>query len=244
MLRRNCCTLLLAFMAFSFTGFAQQQLYGRIIKKGSREMLPGVNVRNASQDKYNQSDMGGNFKIPAATGDTLVFSSAGYRPDTVIVAPYMFDESFLVPLTANIVALAGVVVDEMTNYEQDSLKRREAYGFIFDRNPVKLMNKKQPGDAPGFSFSPISRLSSGEKQKRRFEKKLEEQEEEYYIDARFSPGHVSQLTGLKGDSLHNFMLRYRPSYHFCRSAGSKDILLYINDKLKEYKKSQGLQAKQ
>src|SRR5438067_1302356 len=145
MLRRNCCTLLI-FIAFPLIGFTQQQLYGRIIKKGSREMLPGVNVQNASQEEHNQSDMGGNFKIAAATGDTLIFTSAGYRSDTVIVAPYMFDESFLVPLTPNVVALARVEVDEMTNYEQDSLKRREDYGFILDRKPVKLVNKNKPGD--------------------------------------------------------------------------------------------------
>ena len=235
MLRGNWC-ILLFFIAFPSIGFAQQQLYGRVIKKGSREVLQGVNVKNARQDKYNESDIGGNYKIPAETGDTIIFSSAGYRPDTIIVAPYMFTEDFLVPLTPNVVTLVRVEVDEMTNYEQDSIKRRESYAFIFDRKPTKLMNKKSPGDAPGLSFSPISRFSSGEKQKRRFEKHLEEQEKDYYIDAKFSPGRVAQLTRLKDDSLHTFMVRYRPSYEFCRTASSRDILLYINDKLKLFKK--------
>jgi len=243
MLTGNCRLLLLLLIAFPSAGFAQQQLYGKVVKRGGTEILQGVTVWNASRNQYNQTDMGGNFKITAATGDTILFSSAGYRPDTVIVVPYMFDENYIVPLTPNVVTLARVEVDETTNYEQDSIKRRESYGFIFNRkHPVKLMNEKRPADAPGLNFSPIGYFSTGEKQKRRLEKRLEVQEKEYYIDAKFSPGRVSQLTRLKGDSLHDFMFRYRPSYKFCRNATSKDILLYINEKLTEYKKSKGAPA--
>lgn len=234
--------LLFFLIALPSAAFAQQELYGKVVKRGGTEILPGVTVFNVSRDKYNQTDMGGNFKITATAGDTLLFSSVGYRPDTIIVVPYMFDENYIVPLTPNVVTLARVEVDEMTNYEQDSLKRRESYGFILDRPHTKLVNKKKPGDAPGFSFSPIGRFSAAERHKRDFEKKLEEQEKDYYIDYKFSPGRVAQLTRLKGDSLHEFMLRYRPSYDFCRNATSKDILLYINEKLTEYKKSKGIPA--
>lgn len=235
MLRANCC-ILLVFITIPSIVIAQQELYGKVVKRGGTEILPGVTIKNASRQKYNQSDMGGNFKISAKTGDTLLFTSAGYRPDTVIVAQYMFSEEFLVPLTPNIVTLARVEVDEMSRYQSDSIKRREDYGFILDKkHPVSLLNEKRAADAPGLSFSPIGYFSTGEKQKRRLKERLEKQEKEYYIDYKFSPGRVAQLTGLKDDSLHTFLLRYRPSYKFCRNASSKDMLLYINDKLKLYK---------
>jgi len=57
------------------------------------------------------------------------------------------------------------------------------------------------------------------------------EDEEEYIDARFPRGRVAVLTKLTGDSLHQFMLRYRPSYKFCRSADNQAMLLYINDRL-------------
>jgi hypothetical protein len=238
MLKRNCCILLLL-LSFSGAGFAQQELYGRIIKKGSREVLSGVNVSNINQNKYNISDMGGNYKIPARAGDTIVFSSAGYRSDTAFVAADMLSDDYLVPLVPNVVALPNVEVDEMSKYEADSLKRREDYDFLFaKKHPVKLMNGKREGDAPGLNFSPIGYFSSGEKQERNFKKRVLQQEEDYYIDYKFSVTRVAQLTRLTGDSLHTFMLRYRPTYKFCRAATSKDILLYINDKVMAFRKGQ------
>lgn len=235
--QKNYCLLLLC-LSFSFTGFAQQQLFGRIKRTGSTEVLPGVSVTNSTRQNHNVSDMGGNYIISAKEGDIIVFSSAGYRPDTIVVALYMFDETYPVALIPNIVTLPGVEVDETAKYQADSMKRREDYEFVLNRkHPVKLMNEKRPGDAPGLNFSPIGYFSSGQEKERKFKKQLEKQEEEYYIDFKFPPSRVAMLTRLTGDSLHTFMLQYRPTYKFCRGAASKDMLLYINDKLKLFRKS-------
>jgi hypothetical protein len=99
------------------------------------------------------------------------------------------------------------------------------------------MNEKRPGDAPGFSFSPIGFFSKSEKQKRRLKKRIREEDEDEYIDLKFSNTRVSQLTRLKGDTLRLFMFTYRPSYTFCRKASNKDMFLYINDKFVLFKRS-------
>ena len=237
MLKENCC-ILSVMLVFSFSGYAQSELAGRVTKRGSTEILIGVNIANGTQKKYNVSDMGGNYKVPAAIGDSIFFTYVGYRPDTIIVQSYMLDESFLVPLTPHVVALSTVVVDEIINYQNDSIKRRDAYAFLYDKkHPVKLMNEKRQEDAPGLNFSPIGYFSTDEKQKRKFKQRLEWEEENAYIDYKFPITRVSQLTRLEGDSLHMFMLRYRPSYQFCRSASSKDIFLYINEKFKLFMKN-------
>ena len=155
MLKENTFSLLFIF-AFSSIGFAQQELAGKMVKKGSTEILAGVTVINRSLGKNNISDMGGNYKIPARAGDTILFSSAGYRPDTLIVRPYMLSESWLVDLSPNIVTLASVNVEEESNYQFDSVKRRDEYRYLLDRkHPIKLMNEKRANDAPGFNFSPF-----------------------------------------------------------------------------------------
>ena len=236
MLKENGCTLLFIF-AFPAIGFAQQELAGRVVKKGTTEILIGVTVINRNQQKSNRSDMGGNYKIPASPGDTILFSSAGYQPDTVIVSAYMFSESWLIDLSPNIVALPSVSVDEVSNYQIDSLKRRDEYRFLLDKkHPVTLMNEKRPGDGPGLSFSPLGYYSKEERNKRRLKRRLKQEEEDYYIDYKFPPARVAQLTRLKGDSLQLFLRLYRPSYAFCRKANSEDILLYINDKLSLFRK--------
>jgi hypothetical protein len=237
MLKENGLSLLFIF-AFSAIGFAQQELAGKIVKKGGREILIGVSVINLNLKRGNISDMGGNYKIPTLLGDTILFSSAGYQPDTLIVRSYMFSESWLVDLTPNIVALPYANVEEESNYQFDSLKRRDEYRFLLDRkHPVKFMNEKRPGDAPGLNFSPLGYYSKGEKRKRRLKKRLQLEEEDFYIDYKFPPARVARLTQLKGDSLQLFLRIYRPSYAFCRKANSQDMLLYINDKLKLFRKN-------
>lgn len=237
MLKENACGLLFIF-AFSSTGSGQQQLAGKIIKQGGTEILIGVSVINLNMQKGNTSDMGGNYKIPAHIGDTILFSSAGYQLDTLIVRSYMLSESWIVDLRPNIVTLPYVNVEEESNYQLDSLKRRDEYRYLLDRrHPVKFMNEKRPGDAPGLNFSPLGYYSKSEKRKRRLKKRLMQEEEDYYIDYKFPPARVARLTHLKGDSLQLFLRIYRPSYTFCRKATSEDMLLYVNDKIRIFRKT-------
>jgi hypothetical protein len=226
-----CCLIL-----FSSGAFAQGFLTGRIHKKSSPEVLTGVSVQNHTRKKYNLSDMGGNYKIPAEKGDTLIFSSAGYEPDTLIVRSYMFYESLTIELSPNLVLLPYMKVDEESNYRIDSLVRRNEYRFLLDRkHPIKLMNEKRPTDATGLSFSPLGYYSKTERRKRKLMVWLTRQEKEYYIDYKFPRAYVARLTRLREDSLQLFMYRYRPSYEFCRKASGQDILFYINDNLKKFR---------
>ena len=231
MVTRIFCTTLFVFFIVS-NGIAQQYLFGRILKKGSQEIIPGVSVHNFSTKKYNTSDLGGNYRIAASAGDTIVFTSAGYLADTLYLTGAAPAGGFNMLLVPNIVALPGVLVDEMSKYEADSMERKKDYSFIFDRkHPVKLMNEKRPGDAPGLNFSPIGFFSNREKQKRKLKKQVIAEDQEEYIDAKFPRTRVAFLTKLSGDSLQQFMLRYRPSYAFCRKADYQDMLFYINQKI-------------
>jgi CarboxypepD_reg-like domain len=227
-------------MVFFFTGFAQQYLAGKILKKGSPDIVPGVNIKNMSNNKYNTSDMGGNYRIIVQAGDTLIFSSAGYRPDTITANGSMLVNEYDIYLTSNIMALAVVEVDALSKYESDSIRRTEEYAYILNpKNRAKLVKtKKVSSDRPGFTFSPIAFFSKREKQKRKLLERIKQEDENEYIDVRFPRSRVAQVTGLTGDSLQRFMLLYRPGYDFCRKATSQDILLYINDKLILFRKGQ------
>jgi hypothetical protein len=234
---KACCCILIILLAFRSTGYAQQAMKGKVEKRGTTEIIIGANILNLKKGKHNISDMGGNYKITANRGDTIIFSSAGYLPDTVIVAGYMFTQDYLVALKPNVVRLQAVEVDESRNYELDSLQRHEDYKTLLEaRHPVKLMNEKRSADGPGLSFSPIGYFSKREKQKRRLKQRLKQEEQDYYIDSRFPRARVAQLTRLQGDSLQVFMYRYRPPYAFCRSASNQDIFFYINEKVKLFRK--------
>ncbi|MEO5682958.1 MAG: hypothetical protein ABIQ88_09965 [Chitinophagaceae bacterium] len=199
------------------------------------DILPGINVKNLRTSTYNTSDMGGNYKMAAAAGDSLLFSCAGYHTDTLVINNAMLVREYDVYLAPNIVALPAVQIDALNKYEADSLRRKEEYAFILDKkHPVKLWNEKRASDPPGLSFSPVGYFSKNEKQKRKLKQRLkaeEERDRQAHIDSRFSQARVAQLTRLSGDSLHQFMALYRPDFTFCRYVSSQDMVLYINDKL-------------
>ena len=231
-------TLLLPFSTLARQGQPQPipQLAGKVRSKTTNEILAGVTVRNAQLGKHNISDLGGNYRIAARPGDTLIFSSAAYHPDTLLIGQSIVGTATTIYLAENVAAMPAVKVTE-TDYQRDSIQRREEYAWLLNKkHPVKLWNEKRNGDDPGLSFSPIGYYSKEEVRKRRLKKRLAQQEEDYYIDSKFPRARVAALTGLKGDSLNQFMIRYRPTYKFCRSANGMDMLLYINDKLFFYRK--------
>jgi hypothetical protein len=224
-------------------GVAQRQLTGKIRLMSTNEVLSGVTISNRRLDQHNISDLGGNYRIAAQPGDTLILSSASTLTDTLLVSADMFSatangaDGYVVHLHAKIVSLPSVKITEINNYQKDSIQRHEDYAWLLDKkHPIKLWNEKTPGDAPGLNFSPIDYYSKGEVRKRQLKKRLKQEEEDYYIDFKFPRARVAALTGLKGDSLQQFLVRYRPTYKWCRSANMGDVLLYINDKLVLFRK--------
>jgi hypothetical protein len=138
-----------------------------------------------------------------------------------------------VTLYKQIVTLKNVTVT--SSYQADSLARRNYYSHIYERQPG-ITGRNTPSNGFGISLSPFSYFSYQAKQKRQLKKRLIRQEEENYVDRRFPVEWVARVTGLRGDSLSRFMALYRPSYTFCRKNDREKMLLYINEKFKEFKK--------
>ena len=99
--------------------------------KGNSELLFAATIENISQRKVNTSDLGGNYKIAAEIGDSMIFSHLGYISDTIVVNSTMFSERLPIELKEKITYLASVDVNEMSKYTLDSLSRREDYDYIF-----------------------------------------------------------------------------------------------------------------
>ena len=155
-------------------------------------------------------------------------------PDTATVIYSMLLALHDVTLYKEIITLKNVTVT--SSYQKDSLARRNYYSDIYARQPgITGLNTPQYGF--GVSVSPLSYFSYRAKQKRQLKKRLLKQEEESYVDRSFPKEWVSNLTGLRGDSLSRFMMLYRPSYKFCRENNREKMLIYISDKLKEFKKT-------
>jgi len=225
--------ILLLLLSTCFEIAAQDNVKGKIYDAQTDSVIAGVNVFNLNTKQSVRSGIDGNYTIAASEGDQIIFSRIGFRPDTATVIHSMLLALHEVTLYKEIITLKNVTVT--SSYQNDSLARRNFYSDIYARQPgITGLNTPQYGF--GVSVSPLSYFSYRAKQKRQLKKRLLKQEEESYVDRSFPKEWVSKLTGLRGDSISRFMMLYRPSYKFCRENNREKMLLYISDKLKEFKK--------
>ena len=228
-------TYLLLFLLSSFTGFAQQFLTGKVRKKENLEILGSVSIYNKTQRMHRLSDEEGNYRIMAQPGDVVIFSFVGYHADTIAVTAKILGAEFPILLDLRPVSLQAVTVGSLSNYQLDSLERRQVYNWIYEQEPQPVVERQRQGDGVGVELNVIPHGSSEVRQRLKLKKRILREEQVHYVNFRFSADYVSRLTHLEGDSLHQFMERYRPTYDFCRMAANVDMLVYINDSFKKFK---------
>jgi len=233
-MRQIFCFLI--FLLSDFVSFGQTFLTGTIRKKENQEVLISVNVFNKTQRKNRLSDEQGNYKIEAQAGDTVLFSYVGYRKDTVRITSTMLAAQFTVLMDLRPASLEAITVGNLSNYQVDSLERRQMYAWIYEQEPQPVIERQRQGDGVGVELNVIPHSSSEVRQRLHLKKRIIKEEEKHYVDFRFSPEYVSHLTHLQGDSLAQFLSRYRPSYDFCRKAVNIDMLVYVNDSFREFQK--------
>lgn len=217
-----------------FTGFAQQFLTGTVRKKETLETLSSVSVFNQTKRTHKLSDEEGKYRITVQPGDIVIFSSVGYHPDTIAVSEKILGAEFPILLDLRPVSLQAVTVGSLSNYQLDSLERRHLYSWIYDQEPQPVVEPQRQGDGVGVELNIIPHGSSEVRQRLKLKKRILREEQRYYVNFRFSADYISRLTHLEGDSLQQFMVRYRPTYDFCRKAANVDILVYINDSFKKF----------
>jgi len=228
-------TYLLLFVLPGFTGFAQQFLTGKVRKKENLEILSSVSIYNQTERTHKLSDEEGNYRIMVEPGDIVIFSCVGYHADTITVSAKILGAEFPILLDLRPVSLQAVTVGSLSNYQLDSLERRQVYSWIYEQEPQPVVERQRQGDGVGIELNVIPHGSSEVRQRLQLKKRILREEQQHYVNFRFSADYISRLTHLEGDLLKQFMVRYRPTYDFCRKAANVDILVYINDSFKKFK---------
>jgi hypothetical protein len=239
-MRLRPANLLYFLLLISITGSAQQLLTGKVYEKTTDSVLAGVSVFNTKTRETVRTARDGSYSIAAAEDHRIIFSMAGFAPDTVVVAFHMLLVPQDITLSIQAILLKGVTV--IGSYSADSLARRNYYRNIYD-SLTGVTGHNRPTDGVGISVSPLSYFSKKAKRQRELRKRLIKDERDAFIDHNFPVEWVQRLTGLQGDSLNLFMYRYRPSYDFCRNTDRTGMLVYINDKLKEFRRSPAVRPK-
>lgn len=237
-MRTTICPILFLLL-LSFSGQCQQFLTGKVLKKESTEVLVSVSIHNITRSHYDLSEESGKYRIQVMPGDRVIFSMVGYITDTLTITDTMLSGDYPVYLEPKMQTLQAVTVGSLSNYQMDSIARRGEYSWIFDHGNVGRFEKDRKGaDGVGVTIDLFKNGSSADKQREKLKKRLIKEEEQYYVDSRYNREYISRLTHLQGDSLQKFVALYRPSYDFCRKAATVDILVFISDNIKKFRKGE------
>jgi len=152
----------------------------------------------------------------------------------------------------------SILLDEVTitglrNYKADSIRLRKEFSSVFNHKPPSFKDvfiTKNPNNnypvpyykAAGSTAALVSvdvlsifgLLGKNKAPKSKLQKTLLKKENEDYIDQVFSKQRITELTGLRHDSLLIFMQKYRPTVADAQKMTTYELLLYIKKCYKQY----------
>lgn len=185
------------------------------------------------------TDSLGTYTINTGEKDSLWFAYNNKPtikfPVHVITDVNNFDISLNVKVQAKYKRLKEVTVFS-SNYHTDSLRNREKYADIFGYEKPGLKTSMSNGVA-GADLDELINVFRFRRNKylRSFQKRLVLEEQDKYIDHKFTKKIVQQLTGLTDKDRDTFMLLFRPTYEFTMLTPLYDFYWYIKMSGQQYR---------
>jgi hypothetical protein len=233
------CFLLLATITSGQSLFSQVVVKGTVFDISGNGTLEAVTVLSTS-GHGTTTDSNGHYTINVTEKDSIWFSylnkpTAKFAVDK-IQNIYQFDISLHV---------TGITLKEVRvmppDYRTDSIRNREEYAKVFNFRKPGLSIASSPTGAYGAGVGlDLDELINVFRFRRNrsmlgFQRRLLEEEQDKFIDHRFSKTIVRQITMLTGDELTRFMKLYRPSYEFTAYTNDYDFYNYIKQSYLNYK---------
>lgn len=239
-----CCLFLLTQAFFPSNVLGQISISGAVYDSSKLYAVPDVYVYSTSGARA-ITDSTGNYQINAGQNDSISFFYNGKStikfPVKSMVNYTAFDISLRVKVKHKYKVLNPVTV--FTNsYLKDSMENRDEYAQVFGNQKAGFRSTYEPGGAAGVDVDALIGMFQFRKNKQRlaFQNRLLDQEEDSYIDYRFSARTITRVTSLKGDDLIKYRKLYRPSYFFVVNSTLTQFYEYILQTSYTFKKDEGI----
>lgn len=203
--------------------------------------MPDVLVKSGSGTQA-KTDSTGHYEIVTSDKDSLTFIYNN-KPTAKFAVKQIpniagFDISLHIRLTEKFKTMKEVRV-YTKSFRQDSIENRQYYNKLFSYEKPGVSSSINPGSGGvGMDldeFINIFRFRRN-KQMKKMQDRLLEQEQENYIKYRFNKTAVKRITRLEGKELDNFMTLYRPSFEFTQMATTPEFYQYILTASYQFKK--------
>lgn len=210
----------------SLRSLAQESLQGIVVEKGTPKRVAEATITNRRTLEKALSNNEGGFVIPAKPGDTLIVTKYAYS-----------SEYYTIVDPKNIVINLNPIIELETVTITGKTRKDELKDIMDDYRKQGVYNNGKTKPLQ-YVFNPLSALyntfSRSAKNARRFSSYAENEIQETEVDKKFNKYNVSEITGLEGDDLINFMALYRPTFNQSRYWNEYDIRDYLKASLKKF----------
>jgi hypothetical protein len=221
-------------LSVSAMGNAQVTVQGKVFDISRRSPLEAVTVRTTS-GKGTFTDSLGKYSISVKETDTLYFSYLGKNTNKFAVTEIRDHLNFDISIHVMVNELPNVTVKNR-NYLLDSIQNRKDYAKVFNYKKPTLRLSTNPNYTPGgvgaaFDLEELINMFRFRRNRQieALQKRLIQQEQDKYVDKRFTKRFVTRITGLKEGALDSFMLFYRPPYDFLLTVNDLELGIYIEE---------------
>lgn len=188
------------------------------------------------------TDSIGRYAISVDYSDTIFFTYRGKSTTLFPVREIRYAAGFDIALQVRVQdryqTLKEVVVIGKS-YKQDSVENRSRYAkvFDFDRGGLRLSETGSTGGTPGLDLNSLVEMFRFRRNKsmKSMQTRLIDEEQQKFIDHRFTKQLIQQITKLEGRDLEKFMVVYRPPYEFTAFSQDYEFHKYILDASKYFK---------
>lgn len=244
MIIKRIIPVLLA-ISFFLPGVAQvnelSNVTGRVISAENREPLPFVHIVNSTAKKGTTTDENGFFLMPAAEGDTLLFSAVGFDRLQFIVRQQAFEGEVEITLS-----LASVELDEV---EVFAYRNAES----FKDAVLKLELPEQPDkvtipgsyDGPRKAYKPNPVLNPLSFAFNMFDKKSKErmklievtQQSERWRQMKQKYDFIMETADLEAEEMEEFLAFCHLDYKTIEASTEYQLALAVNHCLPDFRNS-------
>jgi hypothetical protein len=213
---------------------------GTVYDISARRPLEAVGVISTS-GKGTLTDSLGKYTITVQAKDSIWFTLIGKTTMKYPVDTISNLDNFNIMIHVRSNELPEVKVRN-SYYKLDSIQNRQDYAKVFNfRKPTLGLSRSAPGYNPGgltvgFDLDEIINMFRTKRNRSilNLQKRLLDEEQEKYVNRRFSKAFVRKLTKLESPELDTFMVRYRPDYAIMTLLNDLELGYYIQQNFIEY----------
>lgn len=214
--RVSLLVVLLSLLRFSVTA---QAIRGEVVSMDDKKPIAGATITNIHTSLTVSTGEQGSFIIAGSSDQLLEFNKPGYKTARVRIPKGYIPPYFKIILEHGLSPIENRLAgSDKYDPVSDSIRYRELYKHELDFPRLSTVEKIQ---------HPFSAMSKRNQEVWRFQDEYDSYQKEKFVDRTFSPATVSRFTGLAGDSLKNYMVRFRPSYEQLRGMNEYTFYNYI-----------------